>query len=137
MWACALALASIVFMSAPTVGQSTCYSPTALNFTSEAGKLWVNGQRFHLKGTSWFGFETAACTVHGLWANSYTFFLDFMAAQGFNAIRLPFHLELVLNEKSPNGINSAVLPTSAEWSLKLGSRALTMSCSSAFRVTRR
>ncbi|ELR13416.1 cellulase (glycosyl hydrolase family 5) subfamily protein [Acanthamoeba castellanii str. Neff] len=105
MWACALALASIVFMSAPTVGQSTCYAPTALNFTSEAGKLWVNGQRFHLKGTSWFGFETAACTVHGLWANSYTFFLDFLAAQGFNAIRLPFHLELVLNEKSPNGIN--------------------------------
>ncbi|ELR12201.1 glycoside hydrolase family protein [Acanthamoeba castellanii str. Neff] len=102
-----VAIACLAASSFPTAaGQSSsCYAPTALNFTSEAGKLWVNGQRFKLKGVSWFGFETAACTVHGLWANSYTFFLDFLAAQGFNTIRLPFHLELVLNDKSPNGIN--------------------------------
>ena len=92
--------------SMPTASaQGSCYAPTALNFTSEAGKLWVNGNRFKLKGLSWFGFETAACVVHGLWSQSYTFFLDFVAQNGFNAIRLPFHLDLVLNDKSPNGIN--------------------------------
>jgi endoglucanase len=90
MWACALALSAIVFMSAPTVGQSSggCYAPTALNFTSERGGLYVNGERFRLKGTSWFGFETSSQVVHGLWSVSYTSLLDFMASNGFNAIRV-------------------------------------------------
>ncbi|GAI24992.1 unnamed protein product, partial [marine sediment metagenome] len=71
----------------PSLAQS-CYAPTALNFTSEQGALWVNGNSFKLKGASWFGFETSNSVVHGLWAQSYTFFLDFLANNGFNAIRV-------------------------------------------------
>ncbi len=81
----AVLLVFCVFFVSATIAQQ-CFS--SLNFTSEQGKLFVNGVQFKLKGASWFGFETANNVVHGLWAQSYTKLLDFLANNGFNAIRV-------------------------------------------------
>jgi len=88
-----------------------CFSPSALNFTSTSGALFVNGLPFKLKGTSWFGFETNLNVFHGLWtSNSYNFYLDFLVKNNFNAIRVPFHLHLVLNDAQPGSVNYASNP---------------------------
>jgi endoglucanase len=74
-------------------------------WSSQQKMLQVNGQRFSLKGASWFGFETNAYTVHGLWAVDYKFIIDFLASNNFNAVRLPFSLDMVINNPSPSTIN--------------------------------
>jgi len=78
---------------------------SSFNFTSSGGTLKVNGLPFILKGASWFGFETTNNVFHGLWARDYKDLLDFLSSNGFNAIRVPFYLELVLNDAQPNSIN--------------------------------
>jgi len=80
-----------------------CFS--SFSFTSEGGSLQVNGNPFTLKGASWFGFETSNNVFHGLWARDYKDLLDFLASNGFNAVRVPFYLELVLNDATPSSIN--------------------------------
>jgi endoglucanase len=67
--------------------------------------VWLNGQRFNIKGVSWFGFETYDYVVHGLWAVDYKFIIDFLAANNFNAVRLPFSLDMVLNNPNTNTIS--------------------------------
>lgn len=66
--------------------------------------LKINQKRFYMKGASWFGFETGVSTVHGLWAVDYKFIVDFLASNKFNAVRLPFYLDLVLNDPIPTSI---------------------------------
>jgi endoglucanase len=74
-------------------------------YASEQGVLKINQKRFYLKGASWFGFETGVSTVHGLWAVDYKFIVDFLASNRFNAVRLPFSLDLVTNNPTPTSIN--------------------------------
>ena len=62
--------------------------------------ILLNGIEFNMKGVAWFGFETDTYIVHGLasWANGghdYTYYLQFLQDNGFNAIRLPFSQDLV------------------------------------------
>ncbi len=78
-----------LYVAAQAASAQQCFS--SLNFTSESGKLYVNGLQFKLKGASWFGFETPNNVVHGLWSQSYTTLLDFLATNGFNAIRVCTH----------------------------------------------
>jgi len=85
------------------LGAEKCFS--SFDFTSGNGKLNVNGNPFVLKGLSWFGFETGNNVFHGLWARDYKDLLDFIANNGFNAMRVPFYLELVLNDAKPDSIN--------------------------------
>ena len=94
-------------------GKKSCFSmdeylggSADYTFTSENGYLNMDGDRFNLKGTSWFGFETSLYVFHGLWAQDYHFFIDFMANYSFNALRLPFSAYLALNDPTPSGINS-------------------------------
>lgn len=56
-----------------------------MDFVSEDGVLKLHGQRFHLKGINWFGFETDLCNLHGLWSVSMEQLLDFCARHRFNA----------------------------------------------------
>jgi len=86
----------------PWVQGQTCYS--TLDFTSQNGSLHVNGHPFLLKGLSWFGYETSINVFHGLWNVDYRDLLDFIASNGFNAIRVPFYLDLVLHDANPVGI---------------------------------
>ncbi|NPA22303.1 MAG: cellulase family glycosylhydrolase [Candidatus Micrarchaeota archaeon] len=59
----------------------------------------INGtvEPLYLRGVNWFGFETEDHVVHGLWARNYQDMLDQMKELGFNAIRLPFCTDSVLN----------------------------------------
>ena len=53
-----------------------------------------------LQGFNWFGFETSATMVAGLWAGSSSLMQDFKTVVwrskllGFNAVRLPFSFEV-------------------------------------------
>lgn len=76
----------------------------AIVYSSEGGVLKINQKRFYLKGASWFGFETGVSTVHGLWAEDYKFFVNFLALNKFNAVRLPFSLDMVMNNPVPTSI---------------------------------
>lgn len=96
---CALVCFVVGYAGAAT----ECFS--SFSFTSENGQLNVNGIPFILKGASWFGFETTNNVFHGLWAQDYHTLLKFLSTNGFNAIRVPFYLDLVLNDATPNSIN--------------------------------
>jgi endoglucanase len=62
------------------------------------------GRPIHLRGVSWFGFETESHAVHGLHARAYGALLDQMQAIGVNAVRLPF-CPPVLRGAKPSGID--------------------------------
>ena len=73
-------------LSASCVTEST----SELAWTSSNNKLYLNGEEFKQKGLSWSGFDSNTNIVHGLWSNSYTNLLDWIASKDFNAIRIPF-----------------------------------------------
>ena len=59
---------------------------------------------------NWFGAETTVAAPHGLWARNYQEMMDQMLETGFNAIRLPFSSDMVLNNPIPSGINTGENP---------------------------
>lgn len=95
-------------------------SNSGITFTSENGVLKINQQRLKIKGASWFGFETSSHIPHGIWSVDYKSIIDFMATNKFNAVRLPFSLELVMNNPAPTSINfgSCALRTNCNAELK-------------------
>ena len=54
-----------------------------------ANHILMDGERLVIRGVSWFGFEGAGAMVDGLWVQPMAFFVRFVAAQGFNALRIP------------------------------------------------
>ena len=57
----------------------------------------ANGALMKIKGISWFGLETPDLCPNGLWAaNDMAFYLDTLAADNFNVLRIPFSAEWVL-----------------------------------------
>ncbi len=68
--------------------------PTSLTdsggFNTGNGAIYRNGQKINLHGINWFGFETDAHVVHGLWARNYKDIISQIKNLGFNAVRLPF-----------------------------------------------
>jgi hypothetical protein len=53
--AAVLVVAALALFAGPrSATAQSCYAPTALNFTSSQGALWLNGKAFKLKGTSWY-----------------------------------------------------------------------------------
>ncbi|KAL1499731.1 hypothetical protein AB1Y20_012418 [Prymnesium parvum] len=71
-------------------------------FTARDGTLLFDGHPLSLKGASWFGAEGKGAAPDGLWAHAPDFYLDFLARNGFNALRLPFALDLVLSNPTPS-----------------------------------
>lgn len=57
----------------------------------------ASGKRFVLKGTNWFGLETADFCLHGLWSVPMAQLLDFLKQHRFNALRVPFSAEFALD----------------------------------------
>eukprot|EP01084_Bolivina_argentea_P090666 163330_1 len=94
-------------------GNPNCYDISGIdyNITSEKGGLYLGGKEFNLKGVSWFGFETSDYIFHGLWADNYTYLINFMANYSFNAIRIPFSVELVIKNPTPTNIDFNLNPT--------------------------
>ena len=70
----------------------------------------ADGDPIQIKAVNWFGLETEVFAPHGLWARNWKDMMDQMVELGFNAIRLPFSSELVLEQTVPSGINYALNP---------------------------
>lgn len=95
------------------------------SWESVDGEIRLNGRPFHLKGISWFGFETdtrwvrlynfvnpsvyrrlmhfsshirfAHSVLHGLDSHGTDFYLDLLRKHGFNLLRIPISLAVALN----------------------------------------
>lgn len=59
----------------------------------------MDGQPLILKGVNWYGFETGQGVVHGLYAQPVSAFMDLLKSNGFNAVRLPLDLDLILHDR--------------------------------------
>lgn len=69
------------------------------------------GEVVQIEAVNWFGMETTTFAPHGLWTRNWKEMMDEMKALGFNAIRLPFSLEAVLDPSAtPNGIDASENP---------------------------
>ena len=70
-----------------------------IDFSSFAGLLLADGRPFQFKGITWPGAETEHGLVFGLAQQKLEFFVDFVSAEGFNALRLPFAHRSVLDNE--------------------------------------
>mgnify|MGYP000336116992 CR=1 FL=1 len=68
------------------------------------GVIYHNNQEVALRGVNWFGFETANNVPHGLWSRNYKDMIKQMRDLGFNAVRLPFCPNTIVN-KEVSGID--------------------------------
>jgi hypothetical protein len=59
-----LVVVAALMSQTSTAQSATCYAPSALNFTSAQGALWLNGQPFKLKGTSWYPLPFFFFSIH-------------------------------------------------------------------------
>ena len=69
------------------------------SFTSANGALLADGKPMELKGINWYGFETAQGVFHGLYAQPPSIFLDLLETHGFNAVRIPLDVDLLLDDR--------------------------------------
>ena len=89
-------------------------SEKVVEFKSEKGSLWMNDAPLVIKGANWFGFEESNSIVHGLWTSmTINDALDFLAANDFNAVRIPFSVSTVLSNPTPSAGNLVSEPTLA------------------------
>lgn len=60
----------------------------------------MNGVPLEIKGLNWFGYQTDTGIFHGLWSQPPSYFLDtIFVNNGFNAVRIPLDLDLMLNDR--------------------------------------
>src|SRR5689334_11249678 len=95
-----LALIAGVLLLPAAARASTPVPPLS---TSGARIVDARGRTAIIQGVNWFGFETSAHVVHGLWARDYRDVLAQIRAAGFNTIRVPFSLE-ALDSDTTTGI---------------------------------
>ncbi|BDA41281.1 probable endoglucanase E1 [Coccomyxa sp. Obi] len=75
----------------------------------------TNGQPTTMKGVNWFGFETSATMVAGLWQGPTAMTQDFgivlyrIQLLGFNTIRVPFSFQILYNTQ-PSSYTAACTP---------------------------
>ncbi|MEL6478927.1 MAG: cellulase family glycosylhydrolase [Pseudomonadota bacterium] len=64
----------------------------------------ANGTPVQIRAVNWFGAENDVRAPHGLWQRPMTEMMDQMLEEGFNAIRLPFSVQNILE----NGVATSV-----------------------------
>ena len=64
-----------------------------IDFYGAQGKLYANGQLFHVKGVTWYGSEGKLMVLEHLKDHSMESIFSFLAEQRFNAIRLLFNMQ--------------------------------------------
>jgi chitinase len=70
----------------------------------------ATGAAVKIAAVNWFGLETLTFAPHGLHTRNWQDMMDQMKAVGFNAIRLPFSAQAVLDGGTPNGIDFHLNP---------------------------
>eukprot|EP01084_Bolivina_argentea_P105505 188936_1 len=104
-------LFSIIALISGCISECVPATPSSFSFTSENHILKLNGNEFFLKGAAWFGSETTSYVVDGLWQVTYSSLLDFLVSNNYNAIRLPFCVDMINNNPMPNNtINYNINP---------------------------
>jgi len=70
-----------------------------IDIISNNGKLIIKGtnQTINIKGVNWIGFNTLLHTAQGLWIQNMEYLLDFLQGHKFNAIRIPFAMDMIIN----------------------------------------
>ena len=58
------------------------------------------GRSLLLRGVNWFGFETEDHVAHGLWKRNYKELITQVKDLGYNFIRLPYSVQLVLGDET-------------------------------------
>lgn len=94
--ALAEATVSAIASSHSTDWMANLSSP--IDFEARDGQLFANGEPFYVKGANWFGSEGRTGPPGGLSAHTVGWYLDFLSANGFNAIRLLFNHESILGD---------------------------------------
>lgn len=74
----------------------------SFNVVGRDGALYANGVQFHIKGANWFGSEAYCGPPNGLDKHTIGWYMDFLARNNFNAIRLLFNHEHVLKNDIVN-----------------------------------
>mgnify|MGYP002632500964 CR=1 FL=1 len=69
------------------------------SFSSVNGSLYVDEKPLQLKGVNWYGFETQQGVFHGLFAQPPSIFLNLLQTNGFNAVRIPLDVDLMLHDR--------------------------------------
>jgi len=65
--------------------------------------LYLNDKIAQLKGINWYGFETGIKCLEGLWENPFSYYLENLSENKFNALRIPISSEMILyNDLIPN-----------------------------------
>ena len=70
----------------------------------------LDGTPVRIAAVNWYGLESGQFAPQGLWVRSYQSMMDQMAHLGFNAIRLPFSLDLFKPGAVPSGIDYGINP---------------------------
>jgi aryl-phospho-beta-D-glucosidase BglC (GH1 family) len=101
-----------VSATAPTAGASADGSLLPSGFLATKGSQIVDasGNSVRINAVNWFGFESSTFAPHGLDVVNYKATMNQMVQLGFNAIRLPFSLQLFQPGSTPTGINYALNP---------------------------
>src|SRR3990172_205741 len=94
--------------------------PQTIQYSSQLKKIFIHGKNpqggaiafeFPTKGLSLSGFQGTNYVADGLWEVSAVSLLNLMKANGFNLLRLPLSLELILNSSLvAKSINYTVNP---------------------------
>ncbi|MEM6677759.1 MAG: cellulase family glycosylhydrolase [Pseudomonadota bacterium] len=66
--------------------------------------LDATGAPVQIRAVNWFGAENDVRAPHGLWQRPMTEMMDQMVAEGFNAIRLPFSVENILDNQPATSV---------------------------------
>ena len=69
-----------------------------IEWTASAGRIHANGEVFNIKGANWFGTEGQHAMLYGLEKHGLDYYLEFLAANKFNSLRLLFNHEYVLSD---------------------------------------
>lgn len=78
---------------------STC----TLDFQARNGHLFASGAMFSIKGINWYGAEGGLGVPEGMREHPLGWYMDFLASNGFNAIRLLVNADNVLDNNEVNG----------------------------------
>jgi endoglucanase len=74
---------------------------TPIRFSAHSGQLFGNEQPFHIKGINWHGSESRTGPPAGLDKHGVNYYMHFLAANDFNAVRLLFNHRSILASSDP------------------------------------
>jgi hypothetical protein len=87
------------YAASTQAGYSAAPAPgVPIDFSAHEGALWANGKKFYVKGINWYGSEGRTGAPTGLHKHSIDWYIDLLAENGFNALRLLFNHESALHD---------------------------------------